>query len=122
MQRADVALYDHLVSDEVLALLPPAIERIYVGKDARTTRCGRRTINELLVRLARDGQRVLRLKGGDPFIFGRGGEEIDTLAARGRPRSRSCPASPPRWAWRRTRAFRSRTATTRRRACSSPAT
>ena len=83
MQSADVALYDHLVSDEVMALLPASVRRIYVGKERDRHTMPQEAINDLLVRHARDGHRVLRLKGGDPFIFGRGGEEIDTLAAQG---------------------------------------
>jgi len=83
MQRADVALYDNLISGEVLALLPAATERIYVGKERANHTMRQEEINELMVRLAKEGRRVLRLKGGDPFVFGRGGEEIDTLSARG---------------------------------------
>ena len=85
MQRDDVALYDNLVSDAVLALLPPTVERIYVGKRRANHAMRQEEINALLVRHARAGKRVLRLKGGDPFIFGRGGEEIDTLSANGIP-------------------------------------
>ena len=85
MQSADVALYDHLVSQAVLDLLPAAATRIYVGKQRDNHALPQQRINELLVRLAREGKRVLRLKGGDPFLFGRGGEEIDTLAAEGVP-------------------------------------
>ena len=83
MHRADVVLYDNLVSPEVLALLPPAVELVYVGKERANHTLRQEEINELLVRLARAGKRVLRLKGGDPFVFGRGGEEIDTLSAQG---------------------------------------
>ena len=83
MQRADVALYDNLISPDVLALLPTATERIYVGKERANHTMRQEEINELMVRLAKDGRRVLRLKGGDPFVFGRGGEEIDTLFAQG---------------------------------------
>ncbi|CAG1010415.1 uroporphyrin-III C-methyltransferase / precorrin-2 dehydrogenase / sirohydrochlorin ferrochelatase [Burkholderiales bacterium] len=82
MQRADVALYDNLISGEVLALLPATTERIYVGKERANHAMRQEEINELMVRLAKAGKRVLRLKGGDPFVFGRGGEEIDTLSAR----------------------------------------
>jgi uroporphyrin-III C-methyltransferase / precorrin-2 dehydrogenase / sirohydrochlorin ferrochelatase len=83
MQSADVALYDHLVSDEVLALLPATTRRIYVGKERQNHTMPQEAINDLLVRLARDGLSVLRLKGGDPFVFGRGGEEIERLAEQG---------------------------------------
>ena len=85
MARADVALYDNLVSPAVLALLPPTAERIYVGKRRANHALRQEEINALLVRHARAGKRVLRLKGGDPFMFGRGGEEIDTLSANGIP-------------------------------------
>jgi uroporphyrin-III C-methyltransferase/precorrin-2 dehydrogenase/sirohydrochlorin ferrochelatase len=83
MQRADVVLYDNLISEAVLDLLPPAAERIYVGKRRANHALRQEEINALLVRYARAGKRVLRLKGGDPFIFGRGGEEIDSLSANG---------------------------------------
>ena len=81
MQRAEVALYDNLISPQVLELLPPSVERIYVGKQRANHAMRQEEINTLLVKLARAGKRVLRLKGGDPFIFGRGGEEIATLSA-----------------------------------------
>jgi len=83
MQKADVVVYDNLVSKPIVDMTRRDAERIYVGKkrDAHTLR--QEEINELLVRLAKEGKRVLRLKGGDPFIFGRGGEEIETLAAEG---------------------------------------
>jgi uroporphyrin-III C-methyltransferase / precorrin-2 dehydrogenase / sirohydrochlorin ferrochelatase len=83
LQRADVALYDNLISPEILALLPPAAERIYVGKRRADHAMRQEAINALLILYARAGKRVVRLKGGDPFIFGRGGEEIDTLSAHG---------------------------------------
>src|SRR5512140_1724250 len=85
MQRADVVLYDNLISAEVLALLPETAERVYVGKQRANHTMRQEEINELLVQYAQAGKRVLRLKGGDPFIFGRGGEEIDTLSAEGIP-------------------------------------
>ncbi len=85
IQSADVVVYDRLVSQEVLDLLPATTTRIYVGKERDNHTLPQEAINELLVRLAREGKRVLRLKGGDPFLFGRGGEEIDTLAAQGVP-------------------------------------
>jgi len=82
-QRAEVVLYDNLVSRGVLDLIPPGVKRIYVGKRRAEHTMRQEEINALLVRYAREGKRVLRLKGGDPFMFGRGGEEIDTLAAEG---------------------------------------
>ena len=84
-QQADVVVYDRLVSRPVLDLVRLEAERIYAGKERAKHALPQEDINHLLVRLAREGKRVVRLKGGDPFIFGRGGEEIDTLAAEGIP-------------------------------------
>ena len=83
LKQARVVLYDNLISAEILALLPASTERIYVGKRRASHTMRQESINALLVELALAGKHVLRLKGGDPFIFGRGGEEIDTLAANG---------------------------------------
>ena len=83
LQGAEVVLYDNLISPEILALLPASTERIYVGKRRADQGIRQEAINAMLVELALGGKDVVRLKGGDPFVFGRGGEEIDTLSAHG---------------------------------------
>lgn len=85
MQQADVVVYDRLVAAPILNMTRRDARRIYVGKERNNHAMRQEEINRLLADLAKDGHRVLRLKGGDPFIFGRGGEEIDTLAAEGIP-------------------------------------
>jgi len=83
VREADVLVYDHLVAPEVLALAPADAERVFVGKKGGGFCCPQRDIEGTLIRLACEGKNVVRLKGGDPFIFGRGGEEAEALVAAG---------------------------------------
>ena len=85
LREAEVIIYDHLVSPEVLDFVSPDAERIYAGKEKNHHTMAQEEINDLLVCLALQGKQVVRLKGGDPFIFGRGGEEMETLAEQGIP-------------------------------------
>ena len=85
LQLADTVLYDALVDTSVLAMCPPKARLVDVGKRAGRDSTAQREINEMLVRAARAGEMVIRLKGGDPLLFGRGGEEIDALVAAGIP-------------------------------------
>ena len=83
--QADAIIYDHLVGEGVMALARPDARCVYVGKQAAKHTLSQEAINQLLVDLANAGHAVIRLKGGDPFIFGRGGEELETLFASGIP-------------------------------------
>ena len=83
LEQADVIVYDNLVSSGVLDFASPDAQRIFAGKRRNEHTLRQEQINGLLVQLAREGKRVVRLKGGDPFVFGRGGEEMQELAAHG---------------------------------------
>jgi len=83
IREAEVAVCDHLVGEAILGLLPRRCERIYAGKERANHALPQAEINKLLVALAREGRRVVRLKGGDPYVFGRGGEEAEFLAEYG---------------------------------------
>jgi uroporphyrinogen III methyltransferase/synthase len=83
LSEADTVVHDHLVAPEILALVHPDAEKIFVGKKGGTFCCPQRNIEDVVVALAREGKSVVRLKGGDPFVFGRGGEEAEALAAAG---------------------------------------
>jgi uroporphyrinogen III methyltransferase/synthase len=85
LERADSILYDHLANDRLLDLAPPQAERVYVGKKRSAHEFSQEEISQMLIDRARRGWTVVRLKGGDPFIFGRGGEEIEALAGAGIP-------------------------------------
>lgn len=85
IEEADVIVYDRLVSDDVLRLVPAGVSKIFVGKAPGNHPASQECVNDMLVRLARKGHRVVRLKGGDPFVFGRGGEEALHLVRHGVP-------------------------------------
>lgn len=81
LEAAEVVIYDRLVSDEILDFIPPEAERIFVGKESAFHSIPQKKINDLLVSKAKSGKTVVRLKGGDPYTFGRGGEEGEALEA-----------------------------------------
>ncbi|WP_045460623.1 uroporphyrinogen-III C-methyltransferase [Vibrio hyugaensis] len=83
LQQADVVLYDYLVSDEIMALIPSKTILVCVGKRAGHHSVPQEKTNQLLVDFAKQGHKVVRIKGGDPFVFGRGGEELEVLADAG---------------------------------------
>ncbi|PVX25451.1 MAG: uroporphyrinogen-III C-methyltransferase [Candidatus Bathyarchaeum sp.] len=80
LKQANAVVYDRLVSEQILDFAPKAAEKFYVGKSSEKHELSQEKINELLVNLALDGKTVVRLKGGDPYVFGRGGEEAEALA------------------------------------------
>jgi uroporphyrinogen III methyltransferase/synthase len=83
LKEADVVIYDRLVSESILKLVPKSAEKIYVGKSAKKHALPQEKIAELLIKKALEGKKAVRLKGGDPFLFGRGGEEAEALAEQG---------------------------------------
>jgi len=83
IEEADIVYYDNLVGGGVLALIPSTARRVFVGKRKGFVSVSKKDVHDRMVRFAMDGQRVVRLKGGDPFIFGRGGEEADELRVAG---------------------------------------
>jgi len=83
LAHADVLLYDALASDPIVALAPPSCERIYVGKRGGNHALPQEQIEALMIAKAREGKTVVRLKGGDPYVFGRGGEEAQRLHEEG---------------------------------------
>ena len=85
LSQADVVVYDSLVGQGVLAKIPPSARLINVGKRADRHTMKQEQINQVLLEEAQKGYRVVRLKGGDPFLFGRGGEELELLTANGIP-------------------------------------
>lgn len=85
IQNAEIVVFDRLVSTEIMDLIPAGVSRIYAGKQLSNHHLVQDEINELLVTLAKSGRRVVRLKGGDPFVFGRGSEEAEVLAKEGIP-------------------------------------
>jgi len=83
LKEADVVIYDRLVSEAILKLVPKSTEKIYVGKSSKKHELTQEKITELLITKGREGKKVVRLKGGDPFLFGRGGEEAEAVAGQG---------------------------------------
>ena len=81
LQSAEIVVYDRLISEDILAMINHSAEKIYAGKSCKSHTMKQEEINQLLVNLAKTGKNVVRLKGGDPFIFGRGGEEAEFLAS-----------------------------------------
>src|SRR5574341_48323 len=81
IKKADVVLYDRLISKGILSMIPNRAEKIYVGRDVGDDYKHQNTTNDLMVKFAKKKKNVVRLKGGDPFIFGRGGEEAEFLRA-----------------------------------------
>jgi len=83
IKSADIVLYDRLVSDDILKVIPNSVQKVYVGRNIGDDYAHQEETNRLMLQHAKDGKKVVRLKGGDPFIFGRGGEEAEFLRENG---------------------------------------
>lgn len=121
IEQADVVVYDALVSASILSMIPSSAQAIFVGKRAGNHPVPQEQINQILLEQAMQGKRVVRLKGGDPFLFGRGGEELELLIENGIDYE-VVPVLPRQLQFRHITVFQSPTATIAPRCISSPHT
>ena len=85
LKNCDIVIYDALLSEEIVKFIPGPVEKVFIGKSRHHSRLSQEEVEQLMVKSAKEGKRVVRLKGGDPFMFGRGGEEAETLTEAGIP-------------------------------------